>query len=258
LRNKLSELRQLPAVTTSLSLAGVSEAERTLFTEDLKSYLDKLPDIATKADLDALKNQNLLTAGQYTTAVDTQLETQVQNEVSTARAKYIETQKKTTTSRSETSLIVPGRIGILPKSFPVRSEPFERSNKGTTLCSRTAWKNGQNFGINLPRGDAYVAKDLAPISSAFQKKTTQVDKLKADFAALADGTNFADIYTTSKSQYGHRAVAFLNQTDKKRYVLDPYTSHNYKKTNAPMLLSDYQKQRQIIQANFYKSEYYVA
>jgi hypothetical protein len=246
---------------TSLSLAGISKTEKSLFTEDLKNYLDKLPNIATKADLETLKSQTQLTAGTYTTTVDTQLETQVQTQVSAARTQYIEAQKKANTSRSETSLIVPGRIGTLPKSLPICSEPFERSNKGTTLCSRTAWKNGQNFGINLPRGDAFVAKDLPPISSAFQQKITEPHALKSDFSALAPESNFADVYTTSKSRYGHRAIAYLNQSDRKWYVLDPYTSGgNASSTTktAPLLLSEYQKQREIIQANFYTSEYYVA
>jgi hypothetical protein len=141
----------------------------------------------------------------------------------------------------------------------VKSEPFERSNKGTTLCSRTAWKNAQNFGINLPRGDARDAKKLSPISSAFQKKIDTPSQLKSDFSTLAPESNFADIYTTSKSQYGHRAIAFLNQSDHKWYVLDPYSKGLKRNTpTAPVLLADYQKTRPLVQANFYKSDYCVA
>ncbi|MDR0650000.1 MAG: hypothetical protein LBG59_00920, partial [Candidatus Peribacteria bacterium] len=77
----------------------------------------------------------------------------------------------------------------------------------------------------------------------------------ADFSSLAPESNFADIYTTSKSHYGHRAVAFLNQSDHKWYVLDPYT---HKKNTDPIPFTEYHKQRTIIQANFYKSEYCVA
>lgn len=140
----------------------------------------------------------------------------------------------------------------------MKSEPFERSNKGTTLCAKTAWSNAQNFGINLPRGNAYDAARETPISSAFKKTVGSVDqpkKISTDFSKFASDSNFADIYTTSKSQYGHRAIAFLNQSDHQRYVLDPYS--NKQKTD-PIPLMEYQEKRGVIQANFYKSEYYVA
>jgi hypothetical protein len=107
IRNKLSEMRQLPTVMTSLTLAGVPETEKTLFAQDLKTYLDEMPKIATKADLEALKSQNTLSSVEYTQVVDTQLETQVQTQVSTEKQQYIETQKKANPSRTESSLVVP-------------------------------------------------------------------------------------------------------------------------------------------------------
>ena len=67
-------------------------------------------------------------------------------------------------------------------------------------------------------------------------------------------SNVADIYTTSGSSYGHRAFAFLNQTNGQRYVLDPYPTA-LGRSRAPITLEAYKQKtgREIVHAKFYKS-----
>ncbi|MDR0859639.1 MAG: hypothetical protein LBO09_01280 [Candidatus Peribacteria bacterium] len=242
----------------SLLNSGISAEEKSAFWADFEEYRQHVKGIQTNEDLQALKNGNLELTQQYEATVSEELEQEMDTKVTTERQHYIDEQKKLNTNWTEDALVIPGRIGTLPKSFPVKSAPYEKSSSGTTLCAKTAWNNAQNFGINLPSGNAYDAARKSPISSAFQKKVGSVDqpkqKISTDFSKLAPESNFADIYTTSKSQYGHRAIAFLNQSDHQRYVLDPYSN---KQATTPILLADYQKKRGVIQANFYTSEYYV-
>jgi hypothetical protein len=84
-----------------------------------------------------------------------------------------------------------------------------------------------------------------------------------NFSSLAKNKDFqksnvADVYITSGSWYGHRACAFLNQTDRKRYILDPYPTAMHQ-TRTPVLLDTYKKdtQRGIVHAKFYQSPYAV-
>ena len=276
-------------VVESLKNAGVPQQEIDAFLETLEAYLNVAPTITTEDDLKNLTEENAPALVGYKHSVDTQLEEQLTTRIQREQQEFIEQREReqqenwitppvqvSSPARSEhTESLqtntpakvenVPqfreGYIGSLPKSFPVKSAPFERSESWCTLCARTAWKNGQTFGVNLQRGNAYDAARMSPISSSFQKKIGSVDKkeyLHSDFSALSPGSNFADIYTTSSSKYGHRAVAFLNQRDGKRYVLDPYPKWMGRSTQ-PVTLDDYQKKtnRKILQANFYKSEYYV-
>jgi hypothetical protein len=76
-----------------------------------------------------------------------------------------------------------------------------------------------------------------PISQRFQAQVGDLatkprvgdpSLMSDNFSALKDTpgykqSNVVDLYITSGSSYGHRAFAFLNQTDGKRYVLDPYS-----------------------------------
>ena len=57
--------------------------------------------------------------------------------------------------------------------------------------------------------------------------------------------NFADVFTGSKSQYGHRCVAF--KRDEQWYVLDPYVN----KTTDPVPLAQYPRAGQIRKAALY-------
>jgi len=218
----------------SLINSGISEREQAAFKADFEAYLGHIrTNIKTKEDLEALKNGNIQLTQDYEVAVKEQLEQQVQAQISVDRQTYIETEKKDDPEWTESSLVVPNRIGVVKKSFPVLSKPFERSKEGTTLCSKTAWLNGQTFGINLPRlGSARESLAADPISPAFQLTIQDAQKLKSpDFSKLAPQSNFVDLSVVSNTSagrmYGHRAVAFLNQKDHQRYVLDPYTGNNF-------------------------------
>lgn len=57
--------------------------------------------------------------------------------------------------------------------------------------------------------------------------------------------NFADVFTGSKSQYGHRCVAF--KRGEQWYVLDPYVN----KTTDPVPLAQYPRAGQIRKAALY-------
>jgi len=146
----------------------------------------------------------------------------------------------------------------------IKSEPFQKdSTTGVTWCSKTAIYNWKNFNVDLPCGNAYDAgkkpwKDcLTTIPSDKQDERPQNKRewLTADKFKSIWKWNYADIYTNSKSNYGHRASAFKD--DKwERYVLDPYTRVNWKLDNSPKKLNDYLSVRKIVKANIYESSWY--
>ena len=62
--------------------------------------------------------------------------------------------------------------------------------------------------------------------------------------------NVADIYPDSKSKYGHRAVAFRDQSGE-WMVLDPYVKVSGTKSTDPKPLKDYVEERPVLKAHFY-------
>ena len=139
----------------------------------------------------------------------------------------------------------------------ITSAPYEKNpNTWVTLCSKTAWQNCCNFWINAPRWNASDSFLKTPSDKNFLANWKNTGKRTiSNFNQYNWNTNFADLHITSSSNYWHRAVAFLNTTDKQRYVLDPYRNH---KNAKPIMLSEYQKNgAKIIEANFYDSPYKV-
>jgi hypothetical protein len=250
----------------SLLSSRVSKEEKDEFWSDFEQYRTHVREnIQTKEDLQKLKDKNVQLTQDYDILVNTQLEEELQQQISTDRQQHIQQQPTQNRARAGESIAAASRIGTIPKSTP-KSAPFEKSPTGTTLCSRTAWKNGQSFGINLPRGNAKDAVSAAPISRDFTSSIKDTQKLKAgNFSQLDPQANFVDLsvvsHTSTGQKYGHRAIAYLNQSDKQRYVLDPYTGANFgikkDKPESPIPLAQYQAKRPLLQANFYKSEYYV-
>ena len=149
--------------------------------------------------------------------------------------------------------------------WEIQSYPFYRNSQSwVTRCSRTARMNGQNFGLNLPKWDAYNAWEKPwensinslPKNKKEKKPSKNWSPLNIwEFNSIWNDINFADIYTESKSNYWHRAVAFRDNTWQ-RYVLDPYTRVNGVLNSTPKKLQDYMKNKKIVKAHFYKSNWY--
>lgn len=128
----------------------------------------------------------------------------------------------------------------------IRSHPFERSTKGTTLCSKTARLNARDiFGVRVPQAHAKAAVESPPIQGE-QKKGTYQETLDyrsdggASFASMQaylrylhaeKWVNMCDMLVQSRSPYGHRIILFKSETDGQRYVLDPYRSNDLTPNN---------------------------
>ena len=147
----------------------------------------------------------------------------------------------------------------------IKSEPFEKNSKTwVTWCSKTARNNWKNFGIILPAWDAYVAgatpwKDsIQTIPSDKVNDQPEITRNWIEASTLKSLTrwNYADIYTDSKSSYGHRAAAFKDDSWE-WYVLDPYTRVNWRLDSYPKKLEDYLKVRKIVKAHIYESNWYL-
>jgi len=147
----------------------------------------------------------------------------------------------------------------------IQSYPYYKNSKTwVTRCSATAQMNGKNFGLNLPNGDAYNA-GTKPWNDSIctlpkDKKDKKPSKRRptinpSEFQSVWDDANFADIYVESKSNYGHRAVAFRDSTWQ-RYVLDPYIRVKWDLNNSPKKLEDYLSTKKIVKSHFYKSSWY--
>ncbi len=147
----------------------------------------------------------------------------------------------------------------------IKSEPFERNSRTwVTWCSKTARNNWKNFWIILPSWNAYDAGEVPGRDSI---QTIPADKINqkpdkwwkwlsdSKFKGIKKG-NFADIYVSSKSSYGHRAAAFKDNSWQ-WYVLDPYTRVIWKLDNSPKKLEDYLTQRKILKAHIYESNWYL-
>lgn len=128
----------------------------------------------------------------------------------------------------------------------IRSHPFERSTKGTTLCSKTARLNARDiFGVRVPQAHAKAAVESPPIQGE-QKKGTYQETLDyrsdggTSFASMQaylrylhaeKWVNMCDMLVQSRSPYGHRIILFKSETDGQRYVLDPYRSNDLTPNN---------------------------
>lgn len=146
----------------------------------------------------------------------------------------------------------------------IKSEPFQRNSlTWVTWCSKTARFNWYNFGINLPSWNAYEAgknpwKDS--IQTIPENKVNKKPKKwwkwiePSAFKSLTKW-NYADIYVESKSNYGHRAAAFKDDSWQ-WYVLDPYIRVNWKLDDTPKRLEDYSNARNIVKAHIYESKWY--
>lgn len=147
----------------------------------------------------------------------------------------------------------------------IESEPYEKNSETwVTWCSKTARNNWKNFWIILPSWNAYDAwckpwndciksipenkKDKRP-----QKSWKWIES--SQFTSITKW-NYADIYTDSKSSYGHRAAAFKDD-NWQWYILDPYTRVNWRLDNSPKRLEDYLGVRKIVKAHIYESRWYV-
>lgn len=146
--------------------------------------------------------------------------------------------------------------------FSVKSSPIERSQRWTTLCSKTAQINAKKFWIILP---SWNAKEW--VHAPIQDKThfvNTINKVQNGNKCIEiekcapDSANFADISVESDTpnwkKYGHRAVAF--KTDNWMwFILDPYYKSFSKGTTTkePMQLNDYSRHWRIEQVNFYNA-----
>ena len=146
----------------------------------------------------------------------------------------------------------------------IKSEPYEKNSKTwVTWCSKTARWNWKNFGIELPSWNAYNAWELPWKNCIKTIPEDKRDKLPKnnwkwiEFSAFKFLTrwNYADIYTSSKSDYGHRAAAFKDDSWQ-RYVLDPYTRVKWIMDNSPKKLEDYLSVRKVVKAHIYESNWY--
>ena len=129
----------------------------------------------------------------------------------------------------------------------IESEPFQRNSKTwVTWCSKTAYDNWKNFGLRLPSWNAYDA-GKKPWVDCIQtipanRRNDQPQKswgwINASAFRSIGKWNYADIYVESKSNYGHRATAFKDDSWQ-WYVLDPYTRVNWRLDNSPKKLENY-------------------
>ncbi len=146
----------------------------------------------------------------------------------------------------------------------IKSEPFQRNSKtGVTWCSKTARFNWYNFGLRLPSWDAYKAgtnpwKDsiqTIPRDRIGKQPKNSWEWIEVSVFKSLSKWNYADIYVESKSNYGHRAAAFRDDSWQ-WYVLDPYTRVNWRLDNTPKKLEDYISTRKIVKAHVYESKWY--
>lgn len=191
---------------------------------------------------------------------------QVSSEISRVVAKVSDTWKKFTDKLAETGKAVVTKaketVSEILKLFDpskIVSSKYE-VRKGTTLCSRTAYKNGRTFWVNLPQGNAYNASAAKPLDTQHYIGTVPEGKassrpgnwwarLSTETITSNDNVNFADIAVSSKSKYWHRAVAF-KWTDNDWYVLDPYRTW---RSTKPVSMEDYASKNKILKAHLYNA-----
>jgi len=114
------------------------------------------------------------------------------------------------------------------------SYPVERSESGTTLCSKTAWLNLQKLWVTgHPRlGSANKSMEAygSNISTTYPPSGWQ-DALVWDFYL---GWKWG---SENFQKYGHRVAGF--QKDGQWYILDPYYKINWVNTRQPIAIEDY-------------------
>ena len=100
------------------------------------------------------------------------------------------------------------------------SAPFERSKRGTTLCSRTAKKNLDRvlWPWIAPQGNA------RDVHNSYSRQPWMVGEYQRNkwFKDPPEGALAADIFVETGSKHGHRVVAYVNNWN--WFVLDPYLS----------------------------------
>lgn len=130
----------------------------------------------------------------------------------------------------------------------ISSGPAERSGTGTTLCSKTARENAERiFGVRLGSGDAIdVQTRYGPVGMRNSPDPARSPtEISSGLPPNDPKANFADVFTGSKSNYGHRCVAF--KKGESWYVLDPYVN----KTTDPVPLAQYPRAGMIRKAALY-------
>lgn len=108
---------------------------------------------------------------------------------------------------------------------PISAE-FEVSEKGTTLCSRTAYKNLNMLGVENPySGNANIVE---AIYDNYRNKIRGTNNYEIGEGLKSFNNNAqilaADIFVESGSEYGHRAAAYKGADEQWR-ILDPYRNN---------------------------------
>lgn len=173
----------------------------------------------------------------------------------------------TSTETTAESIEMSARTFCWTKITGIKSRPYHETynNKGkkVTRCSQTARYNWYHFWISLPRWDAYDAWKNPwqdSIQTIPKDKTDKRPKESWKWIDISEFKsintwNYADIYTYSKSEYGHRASAFRDD-NWQWFVLDPYIRVNWKLDTSPKKLEDYLSVIKIVKAHIYESKWY--
>lgn len=155
----------------------------------------------------------------------------------------------------------------------IKSNDAEKNDNNITMCSKTARKNLAKlipkkaylfFNENqiseaIQTYNKYLKNDpsryLIPRSNAnlvekFYKQNDKIEKYYGDNKTLEkqmknNKSDVFDVIVKSKSNYGHRAVAFKNKKDNKIYILDPYRKIDNKTTTKPIPFLKYSKNNKI-------------
>lgn len=150
----------------------------------------------------------------------------------------------------------------------INSKPYSYNTKtNVTWCSYTARLNANEFGIKVPSGNAFDAKDKSPIDTKFLSSIEKDEKQEfsiKEMQSLDPAANAADVYVYSQwkyAKYGHRCFMIKNVSDGEWYVLDPYRQPDPwskkapedPKSLAPKPLEEYLKYNKIAKINFYNS-----
>lgn len=241
----------------------------------LKELREKLQKASTQEQLLSLKDEVFGPADNESESQDTNLESS-----STSASQWEETSPDSNGNTEDVSgeqalsssrSWVDGKkmLNVVASGFVaqgIHSLAAEKSEKGTTLCAKTARLNAQHFWLNLPAGDAWDIAQTVPKDIKEYKATLPVDKKELrphkswsaltidDFNAM-EGVNVADIYPNSKSQYGHRALAFRDEHGE-WMVLDPYVKVNGEKDTQPKRLEDYMKTTKVFKWHFFEVKEY--
>ncbi len=149
------------------------------------------------------------------------------------------------------------------QSYPI----FKSEESESYCCSKTARLNGLRFWVHLPKGNAYNAWIIPttwiittiPKEKAWKKPDKSWTAIwEEKFNSVSNSANFADIYASSSTIYGHRAIA-IRDSKWNWYLLDPYIKIDGKTRLTPIKLWEYiKKWREILKAHFYHSNGYMS